>query len=540
MFSLSWLRQRGLTRARPSGRRRAAKAVALGFLVATTLLQTGCRSGGFGSGCGLFSPCGFPARATSRIMQPFKRLGTGMGLCGDGCGTPGCDAPMEYAAPAGVIVPAAPLAAPAVVVPGGSVPSTVSPSIDSPTNLEALPSAEPGPSPARSGTSSGVRRPTQGSSYDAKRPVQNPGVDLTQSLVSTPSNAARVSSDSTRARGRAADLDSGSVLDHLPPLDLPPEVTERGDSPPVAPAAAKTPSPAPTPTPTTASASPHDQATGRADSGAAPAPSETPSIAVAAAPADAAPAPSADEASQGAVGVSRFVNVDLKLAGGSAPSTVGLGWLAEKGYRTLLDLRDPAKIDPRFIGEAAKRGLRYVSFPTDLATLDRDHLERFSAELALDAARPLYFFDEDGRVAGAIWYVRRVLTDKVAWDVARREAEQIGLVDATSWKLARDFVDARLGNAPADSTPPIATPAPASPEPAPTAKPPAQAQAEVKTALAVPRAPRPGTPLSDTWHPLAAALVAGLTFRLAFIGRASIPTIRSRTRASLPGPAPRS
>ncbi|AMV36968.1 hypothetical protein [Planctomyces sp. SH-PL62] len=545
MFSLSWLRERGLTRARPSGRRRTAKAVALGFLIATTFLQTGCRSGGFGSGCSLFSPCGFPARATSKILQPFRQVGGrlgGLGACGDGCGTPGCDAPMEYAGPVGVVTPGVvPLGPPSGFPAESTLPSTVSPSVEPPTQLEPLPSARPDAGPTRSGTTnSGVRR-SQSSSYDAKRPVQNPGVDLTNSVVSTPA--------STRDRGRAVDLDAGNVLDNLPPLDLPPEVTGRSDSPPVAPAAAKTPTAAPTPTPTTASALPHDQPAGREGGGTGP--ESPPPAAVAAIAAPSAPSPDADAASQGALGVSRFVVVDLKLAGGSAPSTVGLGWLAEKGYRTVLDLRDPGKIDPRFIGEAAKRGLRYVSFPTDLASLDRGHLDRFSAELALDAARPLYFFDEDGRIAGALWYIRRVLTDKVAWDVARREAEQIGLVDAESWKTTREYVDSSLAAAPkasAPAEPSTPAPAPASaPAPAPTEKPPVQAQAvepPVLAAVASDAAFAAFVPSldvdSDVWQPLAAMLVTGLSFRLAFIGRATIPTMLARTRASLPAPEPRS
>lgn len=520
MFNLSWSRERGLTRARPSPRRRTAKAVALGFLVATSMLQTGCRSGGLGNGCSLFSPCGFPARATSRIMQPFRRIGGG-GACGDGCGQPGCDSPVVYDSPGMVVSPAIPLGAPTTIVPGTTtVPSTVAPT-DSPTNLEALPSAAPDAAPSRS---SGVRRPTSTPSYDSRRPVQNPGVDLTSAPVSR--------------TARTAETDPSSVLDNLPELDVPPEAVGRKDNSPAAPAAVKTgaasAASAPASSPTTTSASPHDPIGGRAEGAGVV---RDTSLA-------AAPAPDVDNAANGAVGVARFVPVDLKLAGGSAPTTVGLGWLAEKGYKTVLDLRDPAKIDPTFMGEAARRGLRYVSFPTDLAKLDADHVERFSAELALDAARPLYFFDEDGRTAGALWYIRAALNDKVGWDVARRDAESMGLIDAGSWKVVRDFVDARVGTK-------SAAPGGASkPAPAATAPVPKQAHAPVEhhladasTTVVVPEPPKPvrgSDDYSDAWKSIAALFVTGLTFRAAFIGRSSIATFRSRTRASLPAPAPRS
>lgn len=527
MFSLSWLRERGQTRARPSPRRRVAKAVALGFLVATTMLQTGCRSGGFGNGCGLFSPCGFPARATSRIMQPFRRFGgvSGVSGCGDGCGQPGCDSPVVYDSPGMVVSPGVPLGSPTTIVPGTTVPSTVSPA-DAPTQLEALPSAAPDAAPSRN---PGVRRPSSSSSYDSRRPVQNPGVDLTSAPVSRSS--------------RTADADPGSVLDNLPPLDVPPEVAGRNDNVQAAPAAVKSrtsgaasAAPSPSPSPATTSASPHDPIGGRAEGADAARDSSIAAV---------APAPVVDSSTNGAVGVARFVPVDINLAGGAAPTTVGLGWLAEKGYRTILDLRDPAKIDAAaFMAEAARRNLRYVSFPTDLTKLDADHVDRFSAELALDAARPLYFFDEDGRTAGALWYVRSALNDKVGWDVARRDAENMGLADAVSWNLVRDFVEARLGTkAVAPPEDPKTAPAPAPVAPAPK-----QAQAPAERQLAEAPAPAPVTsPLavrsvgySDAWQPFAAMLVTGLTFRMAFIGRSSIATIRARTRASLPAPAPRS
>ena len=523
MFSLSWLRERGQTRARPSPRRRVAKAVALGFLVATTMLQTGCRSGGFGNGCGLFSPCGFPARATSRIMQPFRKIGGGFGTCGDGCGQPGCDSPVVYDSPGMVVTPGVPLGAPTTIVPGTTVPSTVAPA-DAPTQLEALPSATPDAAPSRN---SGVRRPSSSSSYESRRPVQNPGVDLTSAPISR--------------SPRTADADPGSVLDNLPPLDVPPEVAGRNDDAKAGPSAVKSRtngavSPAPSPTPATTSTSPHDPIGGRAEGADGGRDSSLAAV---------APAPVVDSSTNGAVGVARFVPVDINLAGGSAPTTVGLGWLAEKGYRTILDLRDPARSDAAaFMAEAARRNLRYVSFPTDLTKLDREHVDRFSAELALDAARPLYFFDEDGRTAGALWYVRSALNDKVGWDVARRDAENMGLVDRASWKLVRDFVDARLGPKPV--APPEGPKA--APAPAPTAPAPRQVQAPIERQIAAAPEPAPvvspvptrGADYSDAWQPIAAMLVTGMSFRMAFIGRSSIATIRARTRASRPAPAPRS
>lgn len=540
MFSLCWLRERGISRGRPSGRRRTAKAVALGFLIATTFLQTGCRSGGFGSrfgnGCGLFSSCGFPARATSRIMQPFRKIGGGLGGCNDGCGTAGCDSGyVDYGTPVGgVISSGVPIGAPTVISPGSSLPSTVAPADDSPTGLEALPSAAPGAAPSRGGRSSGVRTP---SNYDTQRPAANPGVDLTQALTSTP--APRRSADVSRARADSADL-LGSPLDNLPDLD-PTEVTRQADKALASPPAVKTQAapaadkPSSGPTPVTTSATPHDPSGGRAVGGAEAAPAPAPAALAASIE---APTPDVDP-TNGAVGISRFYPVDPKLAGGAVPSTIGLGWLQGKGFRTILDLRDSSKIDPAFMGEASRRGLRYVSCPIDLTKLDAEQLERFSAELTLDAARPLYFFDDSGRAAGAMWYVRRVLKDKVAWDPARKEAEGVGLLDQASWKIVRDFVAARVESNPAADPPRPAAPAPKAALQAPVASPIVESPAAAPVVAARAVAPSESGP-SEIWKPFAAMFVTGLSFRAAFIGRSAIPTMLTRSRASLPAPQQRS
>ena len=190
---------------------------------------------------------------------------------------------------------------------------------------------------------------------------------------------------------------SESVLDHLPPLDLPSDVTEKTTTSPVAPPAQRKPqSPAP------AAAPASDHLSGRS--------SREPGLALTG---TAMPAPEPASSAGGAPGISRFVAVDLKLAAGSVPSAAGLDWLTEKGYKTLVDLRESSEIDLPFIGEATKRGLRYIALPVNLKSIDRAHVARFNFELAMSEARPLYFFDSDGTRAGTLWYIRRVAVDRV-------------------------------------------------------------------------------------------------------------------------------
>jgi protein tyrosine phosphatase (PTP) superfamily phosphohydrolase (DUF442 family) len=584
MFHLQWFRTCGVHRGKPGlpgghGRRLAL----LGFLIATSLLETGCQS----DPC---SPCGFSGfigRTTSFITRPFRR--DPGGCCGSQVvAEAGC-------VPSGVPVaaPVAPIVVPgATVVPGAATPSNVPPP-DYPQNLEVAPQATPGQAPVRRlPSSTGNTGSTKSSSsYETFRPDtrsnSSRGDNLAHTLISTPVPAARSAQESSRVvtRDTSSPLDgddkgnSESVLDHLPPLDLPSDVTEKTTTPPVQ---RKPQSPAPAPA--------SDHLSGRS--------SREPDLALTG---TARPAPEPASSAGGAPGISRFVAVDLKLAAGSLPSAAGLDWLTEKGYKTLVDLRESSETDLPFIGEATKRGLRYIVLPVNLKSIDRAHVARFNFELAMGEARPLYFFDSDGTRAGTLWYIRRVAVDRVNTEIARREAEDLGLNNPDYWSAARSYLE-RLDNPrsrtldatgplsaadpqktaepapqpvrttePADSSTP--TPAPAAP--ANLSKASSQAQAALSlpetasrpvsepkaqeatdrdlgrsqtltgpTALAPASSPAPSTtppaPFDTTaWHPFAAIVITGLIFPLGYWSRTVFPTILARTLASLPAPARR-
>src|SRR5271157_4783820 len=430
MFHLQWLRTRGVNRGKPGlpgghGRRLAL----LGLLIATSLLETGCQS----DPC---SPCGFIGRTTSRIMSPFRR--NRGGCCGsevvaDG----GC---VSSGVPVGVT--AAPIIVPgATVAPGAVTPSTVLPP-DTPQYLDQVPQANPGPAPAapirRSPSSTGSTGSTGStksstSNYETFRPDprsnSSRGDNLAHTLISTPVPADRSAQVSSRVvtRDTSSPLDGNSngesVLDHLPPLDLPSDVTEKTTTPSVAPPGQRKPqSPAPAP--------PSDHLSGRS--------SREPDLNLTG---TAMPAPEPASSAGGAPGISRFVAVDLKLAAGSVPSAAGLDWLTEKGYKTLVDLRESSETDLPFIGEATRRGLRYIALPVNLKSIDRAHVARFNFELAMGEARPLYFFDSDGTRAGTLWYIRRLAVDRVNTEIARREAEDLGLKNPDYWAAARNYFE---------------------------------------------------------------------------------------------------
>ncbi|MBV8385109.1 MAG: hypothetical protein JOZ63_21170, partial [Planctomycetaceae bacterium] len=254
-----------------------------------------------------------------------------------------------------------------------------------------------------------------------------------------------------------------SPLDNLPPLETPKELA-RNDRP-----LSGGPAPEAEPRPNTTIGP------------AAPSPSEVPTASVIDSPPVSTPSPAEVRVQPGLL---RFLVVEPKLAGGSLPTTVGLDWLAEKGYKTILDLRELGEVDRAFMSEVDQHGMRYVALPIGLKTLDLDHVARFNFELTLADARPLYFCDTDGNRAGALWYIRRMTVDKFDPQAATREAEDLGLTDKGLWRAVTTLLEGIKPEGPpqgaAPAPPPVAAPAPPPPAPSQPAAPVAKPQAAAK------------------------------------------------------------
>jgi hypothetical protein len=554
--------------------------LSVGLLAVVSLAQTGCQSGPLG-------PCGFVTRATNRIIHPFR--GAGGGCCGGGSEVI-TEAPFDYGAPAAVVVPGP---APAVGVPA---PPPGQPA-DSPSSLEAIPSAVPGNDtgalniPGRTNRALGTAR----SSYETVQPntrvSRSRSRGLAPTVVSTPtptpsqaaSGHAKEAGTATSRSGAASASTEDNPLDHLPPLDLPSEVTERSSSSPPAPPAATRPSESAPVTGAAASGVDRFQANPRASNNArANAVAEADEgevdddkergearFPVGSLASLSTPEPIVQDGE--APGIREFSALDVKLAGGSEPSREGLDWLADKGYKTLLDLRDSSEVSASFVADVTSRGMRHVPLPLGNGSIDPRDVARFNFELTLSDARPLFFFDADGKRAGALWYIRRVALDRVDPPIARREAEDLGLIDPSYWDVAKRYVAQNVssGNGhdsnPSQSSKPASEISPSATTPATTPAP-KPAPAVSPAAPSAPATPQPRQAASDapsveaelgasskpisvgpdpasipalprdpnSWRPYAAMMLTGLTVPLAYWSRSMLPVLMTRTLASLP------
>jgi len=441
MTTMRWFRAGATPRGTPAFRRSLRRHPVVIIAMFAAFVQTGCQSGPLGCGsCGGF---GNRIRATSdRIFSPVRNafrpvvVGAPSGGC---CGStlPADSGQITYGS-SEVIVPGQTVIGPAPTTSSPTLSPLPPPSNSSVSpDLEPIPSSSPGPAPpAGDPQSQGAKASDKKTNYEAFRYKAGQGQTPSGALAKSAGSSSEPTNRSAQGPKSppAPDSADNDPLDNLPAIAIPADLTRSN------------------PEPTT---------------------SDPKSAAGGISPLAVKAAEGLPPGANVAPGIRRFSGVESKLAGGSLPDVSGLDWLVDKGYKTLLDLRENADLSPTFLNEVSKRGLRYVALPISLKTIDQEHVSRFKSEVSFTEGRPLFFCDADGTRAGVMWYIHRVTVDKIDPMIARRDGEELGLSDPKFWQAAEDYLDSLKGNAaPAPALTPVETikklDAPPVPAPGPT------------------------------------------------------------------------
>lgn len=128
------------------------------------------------------------------------------------------------------------------------------------------------------------------------------------------------------------------------------------------------------------------------------------------------------------VGIPQFTMARPRVAAGLRPVVDGLDWLKANGYRTVVYLRQPGDDDSTDREQIdKKRGLRYVSLEVSPKTLSRTVIDEFNHVVTDPANLPLFVYDRDGALAGALWYLHFRIVDGASDEEARTKATRLGL-----------------------------------------------------------------------------------------------------------------
>jgi protein tyrosine phosphatase (PTP) superfamily phosphohydrolase (DUF442 family) len=105
----------------------------------------------------------------------------------------------------------------------------------------------------------------------------------------------------------------------------------------------------------------------------------------------------------------------------------GLDWLQANGYRTVLQVKRPGADDGADRRQVEKRGMQYRSLEVSPQTLSRTTVQAFNRIVNDGAGHPLFVYDRDGALAGALWYLYFRTAENAGDDVARIRAGGLGL-----------------------------------------------------------------------------------------------------------------
>jgi protein tyrosine phosphatase (PTP) superfamily phosphohydrolase (DUF442 family) len=127
------------------------------------------------------------------------------------------------------------------------------------------------------------------------------------------------------------------------------------------------------------------------------------------------------------VGIPQFAVAKSKVSSGLKPDPDGLTWLAEKGYRAVLHIRQPGDDNSAHRNLIEMRGLKYLTMEVSPDTLTKDTVEQFNRLIADSDNLPLLVYDKDGMLAGGLWYLHFRTVEVLSEDEARVKAARLGL-----------------------------------------------------------------------------------------------------------------
>jgi hypothetical protein len=137
-----------------------------------------------------------------------------------------------------------------------------------------------------------------------------------------------------------------------------------------------------------------------------------------------------------------------RIAAGLKPFGEGWEWLRANGYRAVLHLKAPGS-DDRADRDAveAKRGLIFTSLEVSPENLSADLIDKFNKLLSDPSNLPLFVYDEDGALAGGMFYLHFLQAMKMPETQAHQEANRLGLKDnatgaqGTMWLAIQKYLE---------------------------------------------------------------------------------------------------
>jgi protein tyrosine phosphatase (PTP) superfamily phosphohydrolase (DUF442 family) len=127
------------------------------------------------------------------------------------------------------------------------------------------------------------------------------------------------------------------------------------------------------------------------------------------------------------VGIADFAQVKPDVTTGLKPDLDGLGWLKDRGYRTIVFLKKPGEEDAADRRLVERHGMRFIALQVSPESLNAATVEEFNRTINDPSGRPVFVYDRDGTTSGSMWYLYFRTSDLLGDDEARLRAGRVGL-----------------------------------------------------------------------------------------------------------------
>jgi hypothetical protein len=112
---------------------------------------------------------------------------------------------------------------------------------------------------------------------------------------------------------------------------------------------------------------------------------------------------------------------------GFRPPLDGFDWLQQNGVQTVVNVRLGNTDDTADRTQVEKRKMQYVSFVVTPQTLTKEKADEFIKLIRDNAKQGIFVYDEDGSLAGSLWYLNFRWGEFLDDDAAQLRAGQLGL-----------------------------------------------------------------------------------------------------------------
>ena len=125
--------------------------------------------------------------------------------------------------------------------------------------------------------------------------------------------------------------------------------------------------------------------------------------------------------------IPQFAEAKENVYAGLRPSLDGLDWLQTNGVQTVVQIRAFGADDSAVRREIESRKMRYVAFEVSPGKLTKGRVDEFIKLVRDGAKQGIFIYDQDGSLAGSMWYLYLRQGEILDDDPAQLRARQLGL-----------------------------------------------------------------------------------------------------------------